>query len=171
MAQVVAGLLGALQDRSGIGAGFDLESIEEGGVADLETGLTQTFGADRRQAVDTVAIRCKPTRAVVNGIERGDIRQQYPAKQMLELAFSRRMCCSRVCSAMRRLLPRASTDTPMMRPGTERLCSSRVAKNAACGRQAIGTPKRCEEPRAMSAPISPGDFQQQQCHQIRWRRR
>ncbi|MNH47604.1 hypothetical protein D3C79_1109350 [compost metagenome] len=54
--------------------------------------------------------------------------------QMLELAFSRRMCCSRVCSAMRSaVLPRASLDTPMMRPGIERLNSSRQAKKAACG--------------------------------------
>ncbi len=37
---------------------------------------------------------------------------------MLEFAFSRRMCCSRVCRAMRSaVLPRASLDTPMMRPG------------------------------------------------------
>jgi hypothetical protein len=49
--------------------------------------------------------------------------------QMFELAFSRRMCCSRVCSAMRSaVLPRASTETPMMRPAIERLYSSRVAK-------------------------------------------
>ena len=38
--------------------------------------------------------------------------------QMLEVALSRRMCCSRVCSAMRKAcLPRRSIDTPMMRPG------------------------------------------------------
>src|SRR5213078_3062197 len=53
--------------------------------------------------------------------------------------------------------PPASRDTPMMRPGTYRLCSSRVAKNAACGPPyPIGTPKRCELPTAMSAPHSPG---------------
>jgi len=56
------------------------------------------------------------------------------AVQMLLVAFSRRMCCSRVCNAMRSAgRPLASRDTPMMRPGTCRLCSSRVAKNAACG--------------------------------------
>ena len=54
--------------------------------------------------------------------------------QTLELAFSRRMCCSRVCSAMRSaVLPRASRDTPMIRPGMARLNSSRVAKKAAWG--------------------------------------
>ena len=70
------------------------------------------------------------------------------AVQMLDVAFSRRMCCSRVCSAMRYArLPCASTDTPMMRPGACRTCFSRVAKNAACGPPyPIGTPNRCELP-------------------------
>mmetsp|Transcript_17567 Transcript_17567/g.44706 ORF Transcript_17567/g.44706 Transcript_17567/m.44706 type:complete len:216 (+) Transcript_17567:2201-2848(+) len=56
------------------------------------------------------------------------------AVQMLLVALSRRMCCSRVCIAIRNAgLPCASRDTPMMRPGMLRLYSSRVAKNAACG--------------------------------------
>ncbi len=38
--------------------------------------------------------------------------------QMLEFAFSRRMCCSRVCIAMRSaVFPAASFDTPIIRPG------------------------------------------------------
>src|SRR6266568_4765246 len=54
------------------------------------------------------------------------------AVQMLLVAFSRRMCCSRVPSARRSAgLPRESLDTPTMRPGIWRLNSSRVAKNAA----------------------------------------
>jgi hypothetical protein len=37
---------------------------------------------------------------------------------MFEVAFSRRMCCSRVASAMRSaVLPRESCDTPISRPG------------------------------------------------------
>mmetsp|Transcript_11110 Transcript_11110/g.46200 ORF Transcript_11110/g.46200 Transcript_11110/m.46200 type:complete len:208 (+) Transcript_11110:1710-2333(+) len=56
------------------------------------------------------------------------------AVQMFEVALSRRMCCSRVCMAMRRpLSPSASTDTPMMRPGMRRLLLCVVARNAACG--------------------------------------
>ena len=40
------------------------------------------------------------------------------AVQMFDVAFSRRMCCSRVCSAMRNAWRFfVSTDTPMMRPG------------------------------------------------------
>ena len=63
-----------------------------------------------------------------------------------------RPCAAPGCRAHR---PR----TPMMRPATERLCSSRVAKKAACGPpKPIGMPKRCDEPSAMSAPISPGDL-------------
>mmetsp|Transcript_26413 Transcript_26413/g.67197 ORF Transcript_26413/g.67197 Transcript_26413/m.67197 type:complete len:207 (+) Transcript_26413:2206-2826(+) len=56
------------------------------------------------------------------------------AVQMLEVALSRRMCCSRVCIAMRSAgLPCASMDMPMMRPGIMRLYSSWHARNAACG--------------------------------------
>lgn len=40
---------------------------------------------------------------------------------MFEVAFSRRMCCSRVCSASRYAgAPSASTETPTRRPGRER---------------------------------------------------
>ena len=47
----------------------------------------------------------------------------------------------------------------MIRPGTIRLNSSRVAKNAACGPpKPIGTPNLCELPIAISAPISAGVF-------------
>ena len=47
--------------------------------------------------------------------------------------------------------------TPMIRPGMFLLKSSRVAKKAACGPpNPSGTPKRCAEPIAASAPSSPG---------------
>ena len=80
------------------------------------------------------------------------------AVQMLEVAFSRRMCCSRVCSARRWAgRPAASTDTPTRRPGSERRRASRVARKPAWGPpKPIGTPKRCAEPTATSAPSSPG---------------
>ena len=80
------------------------------------------------------------------------------AVQMLDVAFSRRMCCSRVCSAIRSAVrPRASTETPMIRPGVWRLKASRVAKNAACGPpKPMGTPKRWALPTTMSAPNAPG---------------
>ncbi len=56
------------------------------------------------------------------------------AVQTLLVALSRRMCCSRVCSAIRSAgSPVESFDTPINRPGMWRLYSSRVAKNAAWG--------------------------------------
>ena len=81
------------------------------------------------------------------------------AVQMFEVAFSRRMCCSRVCSDMRYARwPCASIETPMTRPGMWRTNSWLVAKNAACGPpKPSGTPKRCELPKTQSAPASPGD--------------
>ena len=56
------------------------------------------------------------------------------AVQMLEVAFSRRMCCSRVCSARRSAgRPSVSVLTPTSRPGSERVSASLVAMNAAWG--------------------------------------
>ena len=80
------------------------------------------------------------------------------AVQILLVAFSLRICCSRVCNAIRRQrLPCASIVTPIIRPGIVLLNSSLVAKNAACGPpKPIGTPKRCALPIATSAPSSPG---------------
>ena len=79
------------------------------------------------------------------------------AVQMLEVAFSRRMCCSRVCKVKRYAgLPSASTETPTSRPGSERLNASRVAMKAACGPPfPIGTPKRWLLPITTSAPCAP----------------
>ncbi len=80
------------------------------------------------------------------------------AVQMFDVAFSRRMCCSRVCSARRSAgRPAVSVLTPTMRPGRARAALSWAAMNAACGPpKPIGTPKRCAEPTAMSAPSWPG---------------
>ena len=80
------------------------------------------------------------------------------AVQMFDVAFSRRMCCSRVCSARRSARrPSLSTETPTRRPGSERRLSSRTAMNPAWGPpKPSGTPKRCAEPTTTSAPHSPG---------------
>ena len=51
------------------------------------------------------------------------------AVQMLLVAFSRRMCCSRVCSASRYAgAPSASRDTPTSRPGSDRSRPDRTAR-------------------------------------------
>mmetsp|Transcript_34871 Transcript_34871/g.87735 ORF Transcript_34871/g.87735 Transcript_34871/m.87735 type:complete len:207 (-) Transcript_34871:1983-2603(-) len=78
---------------------------------------------------------------------------------MLLVAFSRRMCCSRVCSAMRSAgLPDESFEMPMMRPGMRRVnFSSATARKAAWGPpKPMGTPNLCEFPSTMSKPNSPG---------------
>ena len=54
--------------------------------------------------------------------------------QMLLVAFSRLMCCSRVWSAsLSAGRARLSTETPTIRPGMARRCVSWVAKKAAWG--------------------------------------
>ena len=51
--------------------------------------------------------------------------------QMFEVAFSRRMCCSRVCNARRNAgRPSVSALTPTIRPGMERARSSVTAMKA-----------------------------------------
>ncbi len=90
------------------------------------------------------------------------------AVQMLLVAFSRRMCCSRVWSARRSAgRPPASTDTPTSRPGRLRLYASRVAMNPAWGPpKPSGTPKRWAEPTTTSAPHSPGGVSSVQREQV-----
>ena len=78
--------------------------------------------------------------------------------QILLVAFSRRMCCSRVWSANRRAgRPAVSVLTPTSRPGSVRAYDSLAARNAACGPpKPIGTPKRWALPTAISKPSEPG---------------
>ena len=81
------------------------------------------------------------------------------AVQMFDVAFSRRMCCSRVCSARRSAGPPggvgADADDAARAGRGPR--ARWAAMNAACGPpKPIGTPKRCAEPTAMSAPSWPG---------------
>ena len=81
------------------------------------------------------------------------------AVQMLDVAFSRLICCSLVCKvSLYAWLPCLSFDTPTILPGISRLNSSDVAINAACGPpNPSGTPKRWLLPTAISPPKEPGD--------------
>ena len=83
--------------------------------------------------------------------------------QIFDVAFSRRMCCSRVCRARRYAgRPAVSIETPTRRPGRTRRCSSRVARNPALGPpKPSGIPNRWEEPTTTSAPSSPGGVMRQ----------
>src|SRR5213594_3854881 len=112
---------------------------DAGGGDGAEVGAAGAGGVDQprqRPRLDLDAQGVEVRRmddAVAQPAERG--REQHgEGVHTLLVAFSRRMCCSRVCSAIRSAgRPAASWDTPMMRPGRWRLYSSRVAKNAACG--------------------------------------
>src|SRR5438552_3252761 len=77
---------------------------------------------------------------------------------MFEVAFSRRMCCSRVCSVStnpRR--PSTSTVSPAMRPGIRRRYSSRAAKKPNDGPpKSRRLPSGCPSPTATSTPHAPG---------------
>lgn len=80
------------------------------------------------------------------------------AVQILEVAFSRRMCCYRVCRAiLYAMLPSVSFDIPIIRPGILRTFFFLVAKNPEYGPpKPIGTPNLWDEPKQISAPIFPG---------------
>ena len=88
--------------------------------------------------------------------------------QTLLVAFSRRMCCSRVCSvSTKQRLPRRSTVWPTMRPGMRRTSFSRQAMMPRYGPPyCIGVPSVCPSATAMSAPQSPGRFKQAQADRI-----
>ena len=122
-------------------------------------------GADRSRSA---AVSACTRRAIAQDARRRRDRRRTSTPSP-RAAPARCRCCSSPCrggcaarasaapggSAGR---PSASCETPTMRPGICRLCSSVVARNAACGPpKPIGTPKRCDEPTAMSAPISPGE--------------
>jgi hypothetical protein len=124
----------APRDDAGLAdADLDRDRVEEGLGCTSKAGL-QRAASVAASAMHPLGDRAQPFGAVVDGVHRGHHRQQHlRGADVAEVAFSRRMCCSRVCSARRRPgLPRASIDTPMMRPGIERLCAS-VAMKAACG--------------------------------------
>ena len=62
----------------------------------LEPGLQ-----DRRQAVHAPRDALEACGPVIDGVHRAITASSTCAVQMFEVAFSRRMCCSRVCSARR----------------------------------------------------------------------
>ena len=88
--------------------------------------------------------------------------------QTLLVAFSRRMCCSRVCSVRtKQRLPRRSTVWPAMRPGMRRTRFSRQAMMPRYGPPyCIGVPSVWPSATAMSAPQSPGRFKQAEADRI-----
>ena len=80
------------------------------------------------------------------------------AVQMLCVAFSRRMCCSRVCRARTKpRRPSTSIVSPAIRPGIRRICSSVRRRSRTTGRRkSRRLPSGWPSPTAMSTPQSPG---------------
>ena len=79
---------------------------------------------------------------------------------MFEVAFSRRMCCSRVWSVSTNpRLPSMSLVSPAIRPGIRRISASVAAKNPNDGPpKSRRLPSVWPSPTAMSTPHSPGVF-------------
>ena len=90
------------------------------------------------------------------------------AVQMLWVAFSRRMCCSRVCRARTKpRRPSTSSVSPAIRPGMRRICSSVAQKKPNEGPpKSSRLPSGWPSPRAMSAPHSPGGLQDAERHRV-----
>ena len=87
---------------------------------------------------------------------------------MFEVAFSRRMCCSRVWSVSTNpRLPSTSLVSPAIRPGIRRISASVAAKNPNDGPpKSSRLPSVWPSPTAMSTPHSPGVLQQRQRERV-----
>ena len=74
---------------------------------------------------------------------------------MLEVAFSRRMCCSRACRVSTKpRCPRRPPSAPTRRPGISRMSLLRQAKKPEVRpAEGQGMPSPCPSPTAMSAPV------------------
>ena len=78
------------------------EGVEEGAVPEREAEPVEARAQDRRQPMHAHA-RCarSPTGPWYTAYMDAITASSTCAVQMFEVAFSRRMCCSRVCSARR----------------------------------------------------------------------
>ena len=77
---------------------------------------------------------------------------------MLDVALSRRMCCSLACKVKTNpRFPWSSCVSPTKRPGTLRINFLVVAKYPQCGPpNCAGIPNGCVSPTTISAPNEPG---------------
>ena len=93
-----------------------------------------------------------------SGRRRRRARCSACAVQMFEVAFSRRMCCSRVCSVSTKpRRPSTSSVSPAIRPGIRRRYSSRAANKPKDGPpKSSRLPSAWPSPTATSTPHSPG---------------
>ena len=75
--QVDAGSAGTLENLTGLARHLQGQGIEEGRVATLDTLCAQAFGQNRGQTLYALGDQLKTLRAVVNGVEAGDVGQQH----------------------------------------------------------------------------------------------
>ena len=130
-----------------------------GASPDVEAEALQPRGQARGQRVDARRDGAQPVGPVVHGVHAGHDRQQHlrGADVARGLVAADVLLAGLQREAVRGAPVARPCDTPTMRPGIWRLWSSRVDRYAACGPpKPRGTPKRCVEPTAMSAPNSPG---------------
>ena len=141
------------------------DGVEEGLVPQREAGRAAPHRPAAAPAAFTRrAMRVSPSGPCQTAYMPAITASSTCAVQMLEVAFSRRICCSRVCSARRMAgLPAASTETPTSRPGISRLqrvlhrhVGRHAGRHSPSARRSAGC-----EPTTTSAPISPGGVSRQ----------
>ena len=101
LAQVDPGGAGLGMDRRGTRAGGQAQGVEEMLLLDGHAQALQAGGEDRGQPVGAPGDAQQALRAVVTANMLAMLASSTWAVQMLLVAFSRRMCCSRVCMARR----------------------------------------------------------------------
>ena len=114
-------------------------------VRTLDASVAETVGKGRAYPWVRRAIAASPAGPCQATYMLAITARRTWAVQMFEVAFSRRMCCSRVCSASPYAgWPAESTETPTRRPG---ICRSRRT-GPACSRRADPEAHRDAEPLA-----------------------
>jgi hypothetical protein len=109
----------ARDDVGGGSAGRDGQRVEEFARGHGETEPHQTCAQDRGEPMHAPRDRAQAVGPVIDGVHAAITASSTCAVQMFDVAFSRRMCCSRVCSARRYARPpSASTVTPTSRPAS-----------------------------------------------------
>ena len=117
--------------------------------------------------MNTAGDTLQPSRAVEHGVQAGNIGQQHLGGTDIRVRFPRRICCSRVSIAMRSaVLPAASFDTPIIRPGMERLTHLLRQKTPRAGRRSPSVRRSAGRSQTQCPrPACPGS-QQNQGHKI-----
>ena len=152
--QVHAGLPGRGDHRSSSTGHPREHGVEERLVHHLDPAGAEVLGQATRGTCTAAAISERPWGPWYTAYMLAVTASSTCAVQMFEVAFSRRMCCSRVCSASRYAgVPSTSLDTPTRRPGSERSSLARTEMNPRAVRRRRAAPRtagwsrrRCRRP-------------------------